>query len=87
MHIVFSGKVQGVGFRFHARQVAQDLGLIGWAANEADRTVVCEVQGNIMDVDAFYDQMKDGPPLSRVYNAHTTEIPLLTHETSFEIIY
>ncbi|MEO2262522.1 acylphosphatase [Dorea sp. YH-dor228] len=43
--IVFYGRVQGVGFRYTAKRLAQSLGLTGWAKNEYDGTLVMEIQG------------------------------------------
>lgn len=43
--IRFHGRVQGVGFRYTAKCLAQSLGLTGWAKNEYDGTVLMEVQG------------------------------------------
>ncbi len=45
-HIVFYGHVQGVGFRYTAKYLAQSMGLTGWVVNEYDGTVVMEVQGS-----------------------------------------
>lgn len=44
IHIYYSGRVQGVGFRFTAQAAAVDLGLMGWVKNLPDgRTeLVCE---------------------------------------------
>ena len=44
-HIVFYGRVQGVGFRYTAKYMAQSLDLTGWVRNEYDGTVILEVQG------------------------------------------
>ena len=41
----FYGRVQGVGFRYTAKYLAQSLGLTGWVENEYDGTVILEVQG------------------------------------------
>ena len=41
----FYGRVQGVGFRFTAKYLAQSLGLTGWVENEYDGTVLMEIQG------------------------------------------
>lgn len=46
-HMVFYGKVQGVGFRYTAKRLAQSLGLTGWVRNESDGTVVMEIQGRV----------------------------------------
>lgn len=47
-HIVFHGRVQGVGFRITATRLALNLGLKGWVKNEYNGTVIMEVQGNEM---------------------------------------
>lgn len=44
-HIVFYGRVQGVGFRYYAVNKANQLGLTGWVKNLPDGTVEMEVQG------------------------------------------
>ena len=41
----FSGKVQGVGFRFTAAQVARDFEISGWVKNLPDGRVQMEIQG------------------------------------------
>ena len=44
-HIVFYGRVQGVGFRYYAVNKANQLGLTGWVKNLPNGTVEMEVQG------------------------------------------
>lgn len=44
-HILFSGRVQGVGFRYRSCYIAQMLGLTGWVTNTWDDRVEMEVQG------------------------------------------
>lgn len=39
VHIFFSGSVQGVGFRYTARRVAENLGVVGWVKNCYDGRV------------------------------------------------
>ncbi len=43
-HVFYSGRVQGVGFRFTTEKLALDLGLFGWVKNLPDNRVelVCE---------------------------------------------
>ena len=45
-HIIFHGRVQGVGFRYRSAMMANELGLTGWVRNLYDGTVEMEVQGN-----------------------------------------
>ncbi|MBQ9886267.1 MAG: acylphosphatase [Lachnospiraceae bacterium] len=50
-HIVFTGHVQGVGFRFRLRSSAIRFGCTGWCHNEWDGSVVLEIQGTEKDID------------------------------------
>lgn len=43
--IVFKGHVQGVGFRFTARDLARESGLPGWVRNLPNGSVQMEVEG------------------------------------------
>ena len=44
-HIFFTGRVQGVGFRYQSAYYARSLGLTGWVRNLSDGRVEMEVQG------------------------------------------
>ena len=44
-HIIFTGRVQGVGFRYTAVHLARPLSLTGWVKNLWDGRVEMEVQG------------------------------------------
>lgn len=44
-HMTISGRVQGVGFRFHTNRVAQELGVAGWVRNRRDGSVEATVSG------------------------------------------
>ena len=44
-HILFSGRVQHVGFRYTAYYLARGLGLTGWVQNLPDGRVEIELQG------------------------------------------
>ena len=50
-HIIFYGRVQGVGFRYYAVNKANQLGLTGWVRNLPDGTVEMEGQGNEPSID------------------------------------
>ena len=43
-HFIFSGRVQGVGFRYRSMHMAQMLGLTGWVKNNWDGDVEMEWQ-------------------------------------------
>ena len=48
-HFYFSGRVQGVGFRYRSYYIAQSMGLTGWVKNLWDDRVEMEVQGTRED--------------------------------------
>lgn len=50
-HIVFTGFVQGVGFRWRARKAANLYGCTGWVRNEWDGSVTMEIQGSEKEID------------------------------------
>ncbi len=49
-HIIFSGRVQGVGFRFTAQRIAGRYGLRGFVRNLPNGTVEMFAQGDATDV-------------------------------------
>lgn len=60
-HIVFYGTVQGVGFRWHARNFASAKGLTGWVKNLFDGSVEMEVQGTEEKIAALIAYMESCP--------------------------
>ena len=59
-HMIFSGEVQGVGFRYTAYMAAGKLGLSGWVANLEDGRVEMEVQGRERDIDLLTEKLRNG---------------------------
>ncbi|RLL52705.1 acylphosphatase [Mariprofundus sp. EBB-1] len=55
------GRVQGVGFRYHARLKARELGLRGWVRNRADGSVECCICGDALPMQAMQDWLRRGP--------------------------
>lgn len=58
-HFIFHGEVQGVGFRWNARNIAQKYGISGWAANLFDGTVEMEAEGTPQDIDCLVRELRE----------------------------
>lgn len=74
--ITVTGRVQGVGFRYFAKDAADSLGIAGWVRNNFDRAVECEAQGEEQDLDRFVSRLREGPPMSRVKDVAVNEVPV-----------
>lgn len=57
LSIRFEGEVQGVGFRWTSRELANKLGLVGWVRNEWDGSVSMELQGTNDQIARFFGEL------------------------------
>ena len=73
VHVIVSGDVQGVGYRYTMRMVARDAAVAGWVRNRSDGTVEAEVEGTPAQVDEVLAWMSQGPPGARVDAARVTD--------------
>ena len=60
-HVVFSGKVQHVGFRYTSLYIARSLYLTGWVRNLHDGRVEMEIQGTPSCLRKFLIKLKSQP--------------------------
>ena len=84
-HIIFSGLVQGVGFRYRSYYAASKLGLTGWVRNLADGRVEMEVQGDEKSIGDMIDQVGSGWSV-HIDNMEIRELPL-EDEREFRVRY
>lgn len=56
-HIIFYGYVQGVGFRWKARSLAERYGISGWVENLPDGSVEMEAEGTARDIEDLIDAL------------------------------
>ncbi len=59
IHLIVSGRVQGVGFRAFTQQAAVENEIVGWVKNLADGAVEVEAVGNDKQVDQFIKKVKN----------------------------
>lgn len=66
MYAVVSGKVQGAMYRTYVQEAATTLGLVGYAKNNLDGTVIVVAQGMPDVLKEFVEYLHEGSLLSRV---------------------
>jgi acylphosphatase len=83
--ILFQGRVQGVGFRFTAQQIAQQLVVHGFVRNLPDGSVELVAEGEPDQVEAFVRTVsrRMGPYID---SQTVTEQPVAGYQ-SFDIRY
>lgn len=68
VEITIRGIVQGVLFRQRAKELAEQLGLVGFARNEKDETVTIVAEGSPESLDKFIRFARTGPQHAQVEN-------------------
>lgn len=77
-HIFFSGRVQGVGFRYTSRQVAGRYDVSGWVKNLPNGSVEMVVEGPS-------DQLKKYiADVSQSTHGHVTDMPVTKFDATGE---
>ena len=69
LHLIVSGRVQGVGFRFSAYDEAKDLALAGWVRNLGNGDVEIVAEGKQENLQMLAAWAHLGPP-----SAHVTQV-------------
>ena len=82
---LLSGRVQGVGFRFFARDAACREGLTGFVRNLPDGRVQLEAEGEQDSLDRFERCLHEGPSTAQVENIVVEEILQGGRAESFRI--
>lgn len=83
-HLKIYGRVQGVGFRYRARYVADNLSVIGWVRNEWDGSVEMEVQGTDRQIQKMLELINQGSYI-HIENIERNQIPLEEGARGFHV--
>ena len=65
-YIILTGRVQGVAFRYYARNIANRLGVKGWIRNLYNGDVEATIEGERNSVNQMIEWCKKGPSLALV---------------------
>ena len=74
LHITITGVVQGVGYRFFTRRLANRMGIKGFVRNMPDGTVEVEAEADREQVESFLKELRKGPPAAEVTDIDTEEL-------------
>ncbi|RDU37150.1 acylphosphatase [Neobacillus piezotolerans] len=83
--IVFSGRVQKVGFRLELFRIAERLDLTGWVKNLEDGSVEAELQGEESKIQFLVNCMQSLKRAS-VKKVNIIDVPVNEDEENFTIV-
>ena len=83
-HIIFNGRVQGVGFRYRATYAARGLGVTGWVQNNWDGSVEMEAQGTEAQLHQMLVLLNKDSYI-RIDGMDMKELPLKEDEKGFHV--
>ena len=85
-HIIFKGRVQGVGFRITVYQQATRLHLTGWVRNLSNGDVEACIQGEWACIQQLIEHMKSIRYI-RIDECIMEDLEVLNEEKGFELKY
>jgi len=87
VHVLISGRVQGVWYRASIKQKADALGIMGWVRNTVEGNVEAVFEGEQAVIDEMITWCWQGPPLARVSDIKI--LPSRSDErfTGFVVLY
>ncbi len=84
--VIFHGRVQGVGFRYTAKQLALGFDIVGSVRNLKDGTVELQVMGEDSEVTEFIQEIVEESELASLIKEHQVlEIDPLENCQGFRI--
>ncbi len=87
LHLIVSGRVQGVGFRWAAQKAARQLGVNGYVRNLPNGDVEIVAEGDETAVDRMIAWARKGPSWSRVDNLQLDDLPGPPEHAEFGVRY
>lgn len=85
LRLLIDGRVQGVGYRWFARQAGRELGLTGRVRNLPDGRVEVHAAGDPERLARFVERLRQGPSASRVTEIAEEEMATVPDWEGFDI--
>ena len=86
VHLIISGKVQGVYFRKHTQDTSRENNVYGWVKNLLNGDVECVLEGLKSNVDQVMMWCHQGPPGSHVDNVKIKYEEYIGNFDDFKIV-
>ena len=87
VHLLVSGKVQGVFFRQALKVIAKKNNVFGWVRNLTDKRVEAILEGDNKSVNSVIEWTRIGPANSRVDNIEVSNEEFKNEFSTFEVLY
>jgi len=87
VHVFYSGKVQGVGFRVTAEETAHKFGVVGWVKNLRGGKVELVAEGEEETLEQFLRAIRASSMKNFIEDADATWGPASETFNEFEIRY
>jgi acylphosphatase len=84
---VILGRVQGVGYRYFARQAAHALGIRGWVRNLPEGAVEVQAAGPAERLEAFKSELRRGPRGARVEDIEEERLVQVPSWQAFNVVF
>jgi acylphosphatase len=85
--VIYTGRVQGVGFRYSTKQIASGFDVTGWIKNLDDGTVEMQVMASDPDeLEAFLADILESSLGSLIKDSEVSVIPPLVGVRGFTIV-
>ena len=84
--VFYEGRVQGVGFRYSAKRIAQGYEICGFVRNLPDGRVEMQVTGEPSEVKGFLSEMRESTLAGHITAEHTSQIEVATPFRGFQIV-
>jgi acylphosphatase len=86
-HIIVSGMVQGVGYRYFVVRIARKMELTGWVRNLPSGEVELEVEGPRGLIETLIQELWTGNPWATVRNVQVQWDSCEGKHTGFDVVF
>ena len=86
-YVVFSGLVQGVGFRYSLIMLVSQYSLTGWVRNRYVEKVEAQIQGEYSNIIYVINHLEDVSRYIRIDDYSIVDIDIVENERDFIVVY